>query len=231
MARIVKNPEVRRNEIIDVAQKLFLTKGYDDTSVQDILDGAGIAKGTFYHYFDSKMALLDSLINRLIDSTLQSIEPIIYDEEKTAPQKMDQYFDTIMQWKTARREFFMDFARVLYRDNNAIYRYKLISLSLRRVAPFFAAIVEQGIDEGVFHTHYPTEVAEIIYAVLRSLSESMTIVLLDREYQGDMEAAFERIINAHEESIARILGYDGKLELIDLDVAKLWLEVAESRKT
>ncbi len=67
MVRTVKDPDVRRNEIIDVAQALFLSKGYDNTSVQDVLDGAGIAKGTFYHYFGSKMELLDALVDRLTD--------------------------------------------------------------------------------------------------------------------------------------------------------------------
>ena len=88
MVRTVKPPDVRRNEIVDVVQALFTSKGYDNTSVQDILDGAGIAKGTFYHYFDSKVALLDALVARLTDATLRMVEPIVHDPQMTALEKL-----------------------------------------------------------------------------------------------------------------------------------------------
>jgi len=54
MMRIVKEYDERRNEIIDTAKKLFITKGYNKSSVNDILNEIGIAKGTFYYYFASK---------------------------------------------------------------------------------------------------------------------------------------------------------------------------------
>ena len=228
MARTIKDPEVRRNEIIDVAQELFLTKGYENTSVQDILGGAGIAKGTFYHYFDSKMELLDSFVERLTDATLSSVEPIVDDEQMSAMQKLHAYFDTIMQWKTENRRFLMDLARVIYKDENAIYRQKMMSASLKRVAPMFAAIIEQGVEEGIYTTEYPAEISEIVFTIMRSLSESMVELLLDEDYEGDMAAAIERIIAAHEYAIARVLGFDGPFELIDVDAAKLWIEVRGS---
>ena len=73
MARTVKEPDIRRNEILDVAQQFFYTKGYEQTSVQDIIDQVGIAKGTFYHYFGSKVELLDELIERMTDQVLSLI--------------------------------------------------------------------------------------------------------------------------------------------------------------
>lgn len=228
MVRVVKNPDVRRNEIIDVAQQLFLSKGYDNTSIQDVLDGAGIAKGTFYHYFDSKMALLDSLINRLIDGTLESVKPIVTDDHMSSLEKLDAYFGTVLAWKTSQREFFMDFARVLFRDENAVYRQKMVTAGMQQIAPVFSHILRQGMEEGVFNLPYPVESAEIIYALLRSMSESMTYMLLDTQYEGDLSAAFERVIAAHEHAISRVLGYDGKLELINAETAKKWTEVAAS---
>ncbi len=231
MARTVKDPDVRRNEILDVAQQLFLTKGYDNTSVQDILDGVGIAKGTFYHYFDSKIALLDNLIDRIINETMKGWETHIIDNQKLcALEKLDQYFDTAMEWKTERREFFMDIVRVIYRDENAIYRHKMMQASLRYVAPILARIIEQGVSEGVFHTGYPQETAEIIFVLLRSMSESIAYVLLDAEYTGDLSSHFDRLVLSHQVAIARVLGYDGTLQLIDLNTMRLWAELAETNR-
>lgn len=228
MARTVKNRNIRRNEIIDIAQALFLSKGYENTSIQDVLDGAGIAKGTFYHYFSSKLELLDSLIDRLTTATLGSVQPIINDEQLTAPQKLEMFFGAIMQWKTENRRFLMDLMRVIYQDENAIYRQKMTAASLKRVAPMLAAIIEQGVNEGVYTVEYPAETSGIVLAISRSLSESLVELLMDEAYDGDMAAAFERSIRAHECAISRVLQYDDTLHLIDVDSAKLWIDVRES---
>ena len=65
MPRIVKEHAVRRNEILDLAQQLVYTKGYEQMTIQDILDGLQISKGAFYHYFDSKHAVLEAVVERM----------------------------------------------------------------------------------------------------------------------------------------------------------------------
>ena len=70
---------------------------------------------------------------------------------------------------------------------------------------------------------------EIVFTVLRSLSESLAEMLLDETYDRDMAAAFESIIRAHEFAIARILGYHGLLELIDVETAKLWIDLRQAK--
>ena len=61
MPRVVKKPAVRRSELIRCAQEFFYTRGYESTSVNDIVTALGIAKGTFYYYFDSKLAILEAM--------------------------------------------------------------------------------------------------------------------------------------------------------------------------
>ena len=62
MARVVKNAEDRRDEIIKAARELFETKDYDKSTMQDIMGKLNIAKGTIYHYFKSKQALLEAVV-------------------------------------------------------------------------------------------------------------------------------------------------------------------------
>jgi len=84
VARIVKEHDERRNEILDAAQALFYSKGYDQTSIQDIINAVGIAKGTSYHYFSSKDALLNELVERMLHESIRLIEPIVADAELNA---------------------------------------------------------------------------------------------------------------------------------------------------
>ncbi len=82
----------------------------------------------------------------------------------------------------------MDMARVIYRDENAIYRQKMLAAAIQRIAPIFTVIIEQGIDEGVFDTPYPAETGAIVYNTMRAMSESMMDVLLAEDHAGDMVA-------------------------------------------
>ncbi|MCG7586295.1 TetR/AcrR family transcriptional regulator, partial [Photobacterium sp. OFAV2-7] len=63
MARVVKAADERRSEFITAAQTLFYSKGYESTSVNDLINAVGVSKGAFYHYFDSKQAVLEALVD------------------------------------------------------------------------------------------------------------------------------------------------------------------------
>ncbi|MGD0006240.1 MAG: helix-turn-helix domain-containing protein, partial [Anaerolineaceae bacterium] len=80
MARIVKEDEynVRRNEILESAQRFVYTRGYEQMAIQDILDDLQISKGAFYHYFTSKQALLEALIERMMLDAEQVLTPIVH---------------------------------------------------------------------------------------------------------------------------------------------------------
>src|SRR6516164_9739279 len=127
MARIVKEEEYaeKRNAILDVAQRFIYARGYEQMTIQDILDNLQISKGAFYHYFDSKQALLEALIERMLDQGIQLILPIVQDPHLPALEKLQSYFATIARWRTAQKTFFLSLLRVWYLDDNAIVRQKL----------------------------------------------------------------------------------------------------------
>ena len=84
--RVVKEYDERKNEIIDTAAFLFMEKGYDRCSVNDILNKIGIAKGTFYHYFKSKEDVLDAAVDKMSEQ-ITMLTPIfaeIVEEGNTA---------------------------------------------------------------------------------------------------------------------------------------------------
>ena len=73
MARISKAYQERKKEIMDTAQMLFYTIGYDAVTVNTIIATIGISKGTFYHYFKSKEQLLDELVERFTETAIQGV--------------------------------------------------------------------------------------------------------------------------------------------------------------
>ena len=68
----MKKGEMRRKEILDAAEKLFYEKGYEATSVQDILDALQLSKGGFYHHFDTKMSVLEAICERRAEAQFEA---------------------------------------------------------------------------------------------------------------------------------------------------------------
>src|SRR5262245_8221715 len=130
MARTVNEAEyaLKRNQILDVTQRLIYTKGYEQMAIQDILDELKISKGAFYHYFDSKPALLETLVERVGQEVLQLLTPIVQDPHLSALEKLQRYIDTGVRWKTARKTLLIEVMRGWYVDHNAIVRQKMMAM-------------------------------------------------------------------------------------------------------
>ena len=127
MARTV-NAEVhtvRREAFVDAAERLMQTRGYEQMSVQDVLDDLGASRGAFYHYFDSKQALLEAVLDRMVDAGLGSVAPVVDDPTLVAAAKLRKIFSGIVQFKTDRKALVLSVLEVWLSDDNAIVREKL----------------------------------------------------------------------------------------------------------
>ena len=223
MARVVKEHVVRRNEILDVARRLVDTKGYEQMTIQDILDDLRISKGAFYHYFDSKQALLSALIERIGDQIEQLVLPIVHDPALPAIEKLQRIFAALNRWKTARKEFFLALLRVWYADDNAIVRQKLRMTGVKLVAPWYSAIIRQGIQEGVFKTSYPDQVGEVVLSLIQDLGDTLGELLLSFKPERDDMLRIENTVAAYTDAVERVLGVStGSLHLTDAETLKEW---------
>ncbi|EGO64125.1 TetR/AcrR family transcriptional regulator [Acetonema longum] len=95
MARVTKDPQERTNELIDAAEELFLTNGYDKTSVSDIVKKIGVAQGTFYYYFQTKEEILDAIAVRYFTMIMRECDKI--DRCQPAPQQLRLMFQALFR--------------------------------------------------------------------------------------------------------------------------------------
>jgi len=234
MARIVKEDEyaLRRNEILDTAQRLVYTKGYEQMSIQDILAERQISKGAFYHYFDSKGSLLEAIIERMLDEAILLLQPIVDDPDLAALDKLKRYFSVAGRWKAAQKAFMLEILRVWYNDDNAIVRQKISAAGLKRVAPMIDAIVEQGVRERVFDIPCPDRLGEVSLSLMYSLGDSITLELLSRD---PTPASLERIVAmvaAYTRALERILGApSNSIELVEPEILEEWFVAAMEVQT
>jgi TetR/AcrR family transcriptional repressor of nem operon len=224
MARTAKEFTVRRNEILDVAQRLVYTKGYEQMTIQDVLDGLQISKGAFYHYFRSKQDLLDAMIGHMIEDGENLILPIIRDPELNALEKLRRYFDTVARWKNAQKTYLVAILRIWYADDNAIVRQKMTAAAIQHISPLFTQIIRQGMDEGLLAPHYPDQVSEVVMALMQSMGDTLAQFVLFYDPECDNIQRIAGSVAAYTDAVERVLGAPpGSIHFFDVEILKDWI--------
>jgi AcrR family transcriptional regulator len=155
MSRILKDPEERKLEILNAAQKLFLEKGFQETSVSEIVKAVGVAQGTFYYYFKTKEDIIDGIINRYIDEIIEAVTPILEDKALEPLKKIERmtYAELEVNFRNVRN---------LHRIRHIDIHDRIFSGLVNRLSPCYVRAVEEGIAKGIFQTVYPLEMMHIV---------------------------------------------------------------------
>ena len=157
--RIVKEYEERRKEILETAERLFITKGYTKTTVNDILKEIGIAKGTFYHYFKSKEEVMDEIIMRIIKEDVAKAKVIVSNPNIPVLEKL---FRVLIEQSPKSGDVKDKMIEQFHQPNNAEMHQKSLVQSIILLSPVLTEVLEQGIEEGIFSTSYPQETIELL---------------------------------------------------------------------
>lgn len=225
MGRTVKDYDERYDEFLRVAAALFYSKGYEPTSVQEIIRAVGVAKGTFYHYFDSKVALLEALVTRQVDATVARLAQLVALPDLDAAQKFTRFFQQINDWKLANKPLMLETARVLFQDENVLLRAKMRDESVRRITPLLGAIIAQGQAEGVFDVEHPHETAVLVFTIAEGFSNAVAVTILAGEVDAAAVEQITRQAHVFHRSVERVLGAAaGSLYTVDPSVLAAWLD-------
>ncbi len=186
----------RRNEFIQAAEELFNEKGYENTSVDDIVTRVGCAKGLFYYYFDTKDRLLGDIVVRLIDETRNNVQTIMSTEGLSAIEKLRR----IGEANEGLKKLSVKMIAFFHEDRNKALHYAMQERSMEFMVPAMEAIVRQGVEEGVFKTPYPRETAIALLSAFRTISH-------DRMFNLEPATKLDRA-EAFEFVTSRLLGTD-----------------------
>ena len=225
MTRIAKAPDERRSELITTAQQLFYTKGYERTSVSDIVKAVGVAQGTFYYYFDSKTAVLEAVVAELIAQTQAILQEIVADETLAAIPKWIQAFQVANNWKIERKDEMIALLHLLHRDENVLLQYKMRMQATQVLSPELAKIAAQGVKEGVFETESIQDSVEIALAITQPFSDTIYSTVLNPDKYDDPATLAGRKLASVQTAIERVLNAPpGSLPLIDEQILAAWFE-------
>lgn len=155
-----KYPEETVNLILETAGRLFVEKGYERTSIQDIVDHlGGLSKGAIYHHFKSKEEILSAVTDRITEGSEVLLRRIRDDKTLTGKEKLKKLFFESLN-RPVQKDMFRSAPRL--GDNP-----QLLSMVMRETiditAPqYLTPIMEEGIKDGSIHTKYPAELGEVL---------------------------------------------------------------------
>lgn len=233
MPRVARAEDIaaKRGAILAAAQHLVLTKGYQHMSVQDILADLQISGGAFHHYFESRGALLEALVERIQDDSAKPLLPIIHDPRQGAIAKLQAFLSTLDRLRIERKQDVLATLRVWYTDANAVVRQRVDDAIFRQRAPMLAEIVRQGIDEGVFRVRSPERAGEVVMALLQAMGDTEARLLLSAaDEPGPRVEQFLATHAAYLEAIERVLdAAPDSLQRGDAEAVEPWLMAIGSR--
>jgi AcrR family transcriptional regulator len=215
--------KVRRDAFLDVAQRLIVTKGYEQMSIQDVLDELEASRGALYHYFDSKLALLDGVVERLADDALATIDPILADPTLPALTKLERALGGIARFKAEQKELVLAILEVWNSDGNALVRDRVRRLTAKRMRPILTLVIRQGVEEGLISSTDPEETARSILYLMQGYQELASEQFLGRQ-AGTL--SFEEVLKSNRaatEAFERVLGIPSRsVTLADEATLRFW---------
>ena len=194
---------------VDAAALLIAQRGYDALSIQDVLNATGASKGAFYHYFESKEDLLNAVVAQTADRVGAAA---LSDGQREGVDRLQDLYHRIASAKRERTQLIQELAAVWYSDGNAVMRERAREAIRARITPLLEQIIEQGVRRGDFQVADPETTAQIVTGLILDFNDS----------SGRPGADLDRMSEAHEAAVVRVLALQRPVRLIDRDAIDNW---------
>jgi len=189
MNRNRKDASIRKQEILQTALKLFISKGYENTSTNDIIKSLNLSRGGLYHHFSSKEEILDTAITTLLSSEKTRVLSILEDKKLSATDKLK----IVVGFDSSSQPTADEVMTLVHTMDNPTLLTHLLKKKLEIITPLFVDIIEQGIEEGIFVCKYPEEFSKISI-ILSTILFTDTIIHMTLAEYKKMVSAFQTII-------------------------------------
>jgi AcrR family transcriptional regulator len=214
--RTVRAPDLRRAEFVSIAERLFQTKGYEATTIADVISAAGVSKGAFYHHFKAKEELLEAIVARAATVALGYFERLRADETLDALTRLNRLLAMGRDWKLEHMgQLRRTFETALRRDEDTLTA-RTVEATFSVLSPAIASLIAEGQSEGTIGAGDPAAMADALlwmgYGRRRMMSG--LLLLVDRDPEAVANTLYARCC-AEQVIMDRILGLPpGSIRLI-----------------
>lgn len=213
---------LRRDTFVDGAQRLIARGGYERLSIADLLAELGTSRGAFYHYFDSKEALLEAVVDRMADGAVAELAQVAGDATIPAAEKIESMFAALARFKGERSELIFELMETWNSDANAVVREHLRTEVVARLEPLIAQVVREGVEQGVFDVASADDTASVLVSLIQGASERAGRMLLAVRTGVVRLPDVKRFSATYAEAFRRVLGLERPITLMDDETLEFW---------
>ena len=212
----MKKGDVRRVQILDAAEELFLRQGYDRTSVQDILDALGMSKGGFYHYFDTKEAVLRAVSERHALARFDKVRSELNDARRSPIDRLNLLLSMANLFESEDPAFAAMLLKLCYMDGDAAMNVHRRRILVEQLTPLVDAVIAAGMDDGSLHSRHPMEIGRLLVLLAADVNNEVCALLAQQVENPDVMLRLLELLNTWRESAELLSGAPyGSLLLFD----------------
>ena len=201
----MKKGDARRGELLLTAERLFYTKGYEKTSVQDILTEMNFSKGGFYHHFDSKLSVLEAICEMRAQECCERARQAAEQAEGTAVDKLNAVFHDSAILASGNSSFISLMIHVAYREDGALMREKMKASQLAGMQSVLEEIIAQGLREGEFFVGDVAANAQMLLRLYLVFTDEIAFLLAQEDSEEKLMDELVRKLNVYRTAVERVL--------------------------
>jgi len=196
-----------KERIIEAAYELFGQNGYDKTTVAEIIKKAGASKGGFYHHFQSKEEILETITFAYIDKVRKAYRQVLDDKDMSVIDKFVASFHRVNEMKLESVDEWGKIKNLYANRQNHVLLVRMGQAFEQETAIYYEELIERGIQEGVFQTAYPEQLAALWAREAIKFQRMTRHLFLDPDLE---EESFIKTLLFNELLINQQLGLDAK---------------------
>ena len=214
----MKKGEMRKEAIMKTVEKLFFEMGYAETSIQDILDALSISKGGFYHYFDSKNALLEEICRERSARDIERIRAELFSGKFSPVQKLNLLLGALHLFNREDARFVAMVLKVSYVDGDVHFRDQMRTYMQDNLRMMVDEVLREGMADGSFFTRNPGQLGRILLMLGYDVNDEVCRILAAEHENPECVIAIIDLLDAYRESVENLCGARfGSISLFDLE--------------
>ena len=202
----MKKGDIKRVQILDTAEKLFFERGYDRTSVQDILDALQMSKGGFYHYFEAKDSVLRAVSERRAQGRFDQLNATLRGARLGSVEKLNLLLGMANLFQAEEAPFAALMLKLCYRDKDATMCAHRRRVLVDGLLPMLNDVIAEGMADGSFHTRHPLEIGRLLLLMACDVDDEVCNLLADNPDNPDVMLRMLELLNTWRESVERLAG-------------------------
>ncbi len=201
----MKKGDARRSELLLAAERLFYTKGYEKTSVQDILTEMNFSKGGFYHHFDSKLSVLEAICEMRAQECCERARQAAEQTQGSAVDKLNAVFHDSAVLGSGNSSFISLMIHVAYREDGAMMREKMKGSQLESMQSVMEAILQEGVNSKEFFVGDIPACAQMLLRLYLVFTDEIAFLMAREDSEEKLMDEMVAKLNAYRTAIERVL--------------------------